>query len=227
MTESFPHDPIYRKYAEIDLAGRRSFDANEITGAEWNQELMKNRFHTALIFDEKSVALAHEKITQLLEKLESDLGIKLSIAGRDFPFHSTLESGDISSDKENEKDTLFERLRHNKTIKDWNDKLQGQVIDYRFVIMNKKGQAILVSADIPTEVDDYRKEMENVFQQAGLKPVLVNILHITLTRGEEFNLETDSENSKKIKDFLIQLRHSISREPFFLKVKEIYAGPCL
>ena len=225
--EKFSPDPLFGKYGKIDREGRKAFSAKEISGADWSPEIMRNRFHTAITFNPESIDKVREKIIQPMLDIEKELGMKMSIAIRDFTLHSTLDSGDVSPADESKRQEMFDAMTSNETILEYQKKLKDVVIDYRYLIVNKKGQALLVSTDLPSIITDYRKAIELVFSEKGFEYAPVDILHITLTREEEFDLESDPEKAKKIKDFYIKLRHQISHTPFQLTVDNLYTGKCL
>lgn len=231
MTEKFGGD-VLRKYAGINQSGRKALEQGAIAEQKEFSPLLKNRFNASMRFNAESIGRLDEALLDELRELEKKSDIRLLLANRDFPVHSTLQeaafekSSDETDDQADQRrDEIFSGLRDNpdETLK---KKLAGQQIDFKYLLIDK-GNLILTADRIPAEILDARAELAKQYEAVGLKPSPIkNILHLTVSRIAELpTAETDRKNlfteyEKKCRE----LRRNISRDPIALKVEDIYRG---
>jgi hypothetical protein len=208
------------KSANIDRKGKKALSRAEVNPFKHSPEENQRRFNVAVRFEEPSVAEFQGRVIAELEEAEKQFGIKLLIAGRDFPLHSTILEGRSEAPAE-EKERLFTDV--NAQVQDQlASSLKGQDIDFKYLLIDK-GNLLMTSMDIPESVLAARQTLTQTYAQNGLKPLpITNLLHFTVARMTE--LPADPEIFKRYKDAMIKLRHSISGNPLHMRISEIYSG---
>lgn len=210
--------PILQKYANINRNGKEAVRNEDIVKFEGFPESIKNRFISAVTFDEHSSSQLESRVLSKLKELEDKTGIEFVMALRDYPLHSTLMEGEYKGDNQDERDELFERLTDDLPLD-----IQGLKLQYDYVLIDK-GNVLLVAKTIPEEVLKARESLKNFYGDSGLKPLLLeNILHCSLARIK--SLPADFAPDKYTKE-LIDIRHSVSNldEPLVLTVGRVVKG---
>lgn len=222
MTEKFGGD-IGRKYSNIDRGGRKALVNAEFKEFDYSHEEMKRRFNVSAQFEPSSAEEFGRRITTVLEKNETDFGIKLLLAGRDFPLHTTLLEGrDESVISDDDREAIFSQVAPQAQSK--TTSVVGQEIEFKYLLVDK-GNLILTSVDIPETVLHLRSGLAPVYSTGGLRPLpMTNILHITVGRIVKMPTAEKTDALKRYKDEMIKLRHDISSSPLRMKIGEIYTG---
>jgi hypothetical protein len=220
MTEKFGGD-IGRKYADIDLRGRKAVAEAAIDEFSYSPEEMQRRFNVAAQFEPASEQLFNQRVTAALEQAERDFGIKFIIAGRDFPLHTTLLEGKDAGD-----DLAGREKKFGELSTDLGDTLRrsltGQAIEFKYLLIDK-GNLILTSVQIPEEITAVRTSLDQSYQSHALNTLpMTNILHATVARMTQ--LPEAKETLKQYRDAMIKLRHDISADPLKLRVGDVYTG---
>lgn len=229
MSEKFGGE-ILRKYAKIDIFGRKAIKQKSIIEHKNFPESLKNRLNFSVCFNENSIERLDENLISKLRSLENYLGIKMIIAGRDFPLHSTILEGLFESkinepadDADKRKNNIFsEIINDQEFINNLIKKLSNQNIDFKYLLIDKE-TLILTADEIPEAILEIRKKLEEKYKDKKLKPLLMeNILHMTISKITQ--LPDDEENLEKYKKEIINLRHEVSANPLTLTIENINIG---
>jgi len=216
--------PIGLKYAEIDLAGKNSLNKAEIKRFEGLDESLKNRFISALQFSPESEKEVERRITSEMAKIAVEFGISFTLAGKDFPLHSTIGEGLYEGKDDSEREEIFDQTHGDKKLDDILSRISKEPIEYKYLLLDK-GNVILSAIKIPEEITAARSELASFYQEKGMKPLLMeNILHITIGRMNEIPEEGKEESFEGYKKKMIALRHAISSDPIKLQVSGVFDG---
>lgn len=225
MSEKFEHPEIFEKYAKIDVLGRKAIKNRDIKEFEGFSESLGNRFNVSLLPDKETEILVNERLVSEIEKMEAELGIKFSLAGRDFPFHSTVMEGQFGEGEEDKKDNIFGSLEEQISQSGLPETLNGQEIKFKYVLLDR-GNILLTSVLIPETVSRARENLDTTYSANDLKPLpMQNILHMSV--GRISGLPEDKEKLNEYKKRMTALRHKISSDPITVKVGDVYVGNTL
>ncbi|MFZ1720664.1 MAG: hypothetical protein WAU28_04990 [Candidatus Moraniibacteriota bacterium] len=222
-------NPIARKYASIDLSGRKALKNEQVREFPGFSEDLRDRFSAALIFDKDSEALLKQKVVSRVKEIGGKYGIKFLLAGEDYPLHSTVLEGKIeipavAGDKNSEEDdriSIIRETQNDTELQEELSKLAGIHITYKYLLLDK-GSILLTGMDIPSEMLAARTALNKIYSKHDIAAIpLENILHISIARMEEIPREDQSETFQGYKEEMIKLRHEISSDPLDLKVSYI------
>lgn len=225
MTERFGGD-VLRKYAGIDLAGRRVLGEAQVKDYLPTPEESKRRFNTALRFEGDSEAIFRERVMGPLEQAERDFSTHLTIAVRDFPLHATVMEGRFEGAEENKKLETFTDVEK-ELAAELESVLMGQEIEFKYLLIDK-GNLLLTASNIPEIIIAIRERLNAVYAAHDLKPLpMKNILHVTVSRMvQKPQGEPDFVVAilRAYRAQMLALRRSISKDPLRLKVGTVYTG---
>jgi len=214
---------IGRKYAEIDLDGRKTLEnPGEIEGFQ-SPENWESNFNVVAEFDAESREEIESRILSKLKEIEAELRLPLLIAGRDFALHTTVQLASQSEDPERQK-RLFEELMSDNKISASMDSMVGVPVEYKYILIDK-GNVLLGSVDMPEAILKAREEIGKNYELKGVKPVSYeNILHITLARITDSSGEGKEAVPEEYRNRLIKLRHEISSQPITVTIDRVVRG---
>jgi len=227
MTEKFGGE-VGRKYAKIDLSGRKAIEQDEVVEHSGFPESLRDRMNASLLFDPDSEDIIRATILDQVEQLEKQLGIEFIIAGRDYPIHSTLLEGlyerqpdKNETDSDEARGRIFTSLERDKSISEALNELIGRQLNYKYLLLDK-GNLLLTATEIPEDILKARDSLAEKYKAAGLKPLyMANILHLSLSRIAK--LPEDEGGRKRAlaeyKQELIKMRHRVSSDPLKLTVR--------
>ncbi len=217
---------VGRIYAGINSDGKRMLEGvlskeglpqfREF-GAEFDR-----RLNVWLKFDEASEGEVQKRLTSKIKDIEKDLGIKFFLAQRDFQLHSSLLQGEAEDTDEAE--TAYVSLVSEGALSDMAETLKDKEIEFKYLLLDTKGNLILVSTKIPEEINEARGKVDHEFTEKKVGPKEIKILHITIGRIVDFSVDENGDVPQLLKDYkkrIIDLRHEISANPFHLKVKSV------
>lgn len=219
-------NPIAKKYASIDLAGREAINEQNIQEFLGFSEDLKRNFTGVMEFVLESQQVVQERILSRLETIGAECGIDFLLAGRDYPLHSTILEGRAGEDlDEQERNDTFVSIGETEGFKQAMTPLEGIDLEYKYLLIDK-GNILLTAMDIPDEIIKARASLSALYADYGLAPrPLENILHISLARIVK--LPKDGNTAvmlEKYKREMIKLRHAISVDPLVLEVSNISKG---
>lgn len=216
-----------RKYIGIDHAGTQAlYQKGGISEFAGFPESLRDRLNVALKFTTESETLLRERVIEPLLLIGNGLGIEFILAGRDFPYHSTLLEGLYEGKDPTKRQQKFKAATNTEEIKRLKD-LAGMRIAYKYLLIDK-GNLLLTAIDIPDWVINTRSGLAVVYQNHGLKPLpLENILHISVARITRLPTEDRSVKLREYKIKVSQLRHQISPNPIVLEVGHVSVMPSL
>lgn len=151
---------------------------------------------------------ALDDVCQMLVVAASDCGIELCLAGRDYPFHVTIQQGaptDVSQSLSNLATPFALAL--------------GATFVFDQVIVGPN--ILFASSHIPSVVTDCRMDISNVMAVSGVVPAPISILHATAARI------TKVSDASALPDFVrlvSTLRELIQSRPFELTVSHLSFG---
>ena len=151
-------------------------------------------------------------------------GIKLYIAIRDFTLHASIMQGKMSEDVNKEiQDRKYESLLNTDyEIQETANLLRNLNIDFKYLLLDDKGTIILVSTEIPDQVPEARKKINESYTQNEIQGLPIDILHITIARVRELPDEKTREESFKKLDYLLRnLRLQISSDPIRATIEDV------
>ena len=219
--------PIGRKFAEIDLAGRKALSEGEIQKFEGFPENLKKRFNVSARFTSDSEKEFAERVVRPVKDIAAQLGIDFIVAGEDFPLHSTMLEGLYQGADEAERQTLFSDLKDNISFQERLNALNGLEVPYKYLLMDR-GNIILNSVEIPYSILEIREFLTKYYAEQKLKPLAMdNILHISAARMIKLPEEEREKSFTEYKGRMVELRHSISSTPLSLKMDHFYSGSTL
>lgn len=217
---------IGKKYAGINHSGRKALDSREVSEFNSVPEQLKKRFNLSVSLKDSSEETLRTMVLDEVIKIGDQLGIKLFLAGRDFPIHISILEGlftpGTQEDEEINKrqEEIFNELKYNKELQDkLSNILAGKTIEFKYLLIDK-GNIILTSTDIPEFILEARKLLSDRYSEADLKPLAMNnILHMTISRVS--GLPENKDLLLQYKEELVKLRHSVSAHPLQLTIGSV------
>lgn len=222
---------VAKKYASIDLSGRKSLRNKEVREFPGFSEDLRERFSAALIFNQESETLLKQRVVSRVKEIGERQGIKFLLAGEDYPLHSTVLEGKMtasvvtgSEDSIEDRRIVTVRETQNDTeLQEELSRLAGMHVTYKYLLLDK-GNVLLTATDIPPDVLAARTALNRIYSKYGIAAIpLENILHISIARMKEIPGEDQLEAFQGYKEGMIKLRHEISSDPLDLKVSYINA----
>ena len=201
--------PIGKIYAGINVKGRESLKKQKVPEFKGFPEDFERRLNLGVNFNEGT---------------EKETGIKLYIAIRDFTLHASIMQGKMSEDVNKEiQDRKYESLLNTDyEIQETANLLRNLNIDFKYLLLDDKGTIILVSTEIPDQVPEARKKINESYKQNEIQGLPIDILHITIARVRELPDEKTREESFKKLDYLLRnLRLQISSDPIRATIEDV------
>lgn len=220
-------NPIAKKYALIDLAGRGAINERNIQEFAGFSEDLKKNFTGVMEFTPESQQVVQKRILSRIQEIGTECGIGLLLAGRDYPLHATILEGRLQEDLGDVglRDEAFTSIGESEGFKQAVVQLEGLNLEYKYLLIDK-GNILLTAIDIPDQIVKAREALADVYKEQGLAPrPMDNILHISLARIAKIPKgENATELLKKYKEEMIKLRHLVSADPLMLRVFSISSG---
>ncbi len=151
---------------------------------------------------------ALDDVMETLRVAAVDSGIDLCLAGRDYPFHVTIQQG-----------TLSELSRAMPNLAPRFDLLRDVTFAFEQVIAGPN--ILFASSQIPQLVPDCRAAISNVMTEYSLMPSPISILHATAARI------TNVSDVNVLPDFVSlvsTLRDRVQQRPLELTVSHVSFG---
>ncbi|OGG50199.1 hypothetical protein A2704_02565 [Candidatus Kaiserbacteria bacterium RIFCSPHIGHO2_01_FULL_54_36b] len=221
--EGYSKKDVLKKYARNNLAGRRAMRDSRVNLLRgYPKSWHENSFAAILFTPESEVRL--KGVTQRIEAVGKDLGIVLQLAGKDFPFHSTLLTGAPPEDLST-RDGIYSRLYADAAANACAKELEGMNIEYRYLLVSE--DSITLNADsIPSQIKSFRDALSTAMRAEGTKPISMdNILHVTLARITHLPDGGEHQALQALAQALVGLRHELSKgTPVTVTVNEVTYG---
>jgi len=224
---------VLRKYAGINIDGRRKLDAGNVSEYSLSpeaKESLKKRFIIAVEFETESIEAYNQVVLGKMEELESELGIKFYLAGRDYPVHVTiLEGMDEQKDPKEDKmntEKVFDLVDGDERIANVRKQLTGIIVELKYPLLNA-GNLLMSAVDIPPKVLQAREDLSEIYSSYGLRPLPIhNILHSTACRMEKFPDDAQTMNMifRRYMEVVKEIRAITSKSPIQMKVGDVYSG---
>ena len=210
--------------AARDYFGRKTLDSGEFKIMEGPDSRWDKACSTSCVFDEASEALLKERVTNKLEAIADELGIKLFMSGRDYPVHATPHYGFHAETDKAKRDAIFKQVYADPNFKKSTEAIPGKTITFKYLRIHN-GILTLDAAELAPELEKVRSEFDRASREHGVSPISRdNIIHISIAQITDVPEEDRAEIFSKFKGELIKLRHEISSSPIEMKVEHLWNG---
>ncbi len=211
-----------RRYASINLGGLKVLRENKVPEFKEFGEEFNNRLNVWAEFSPETERAISQKIIEPLEKIEKDFGLKMLLAIRDFQLHTSIMQGEFSDEENNKKiDEVFKNLTNRPELYDITSPIVKKSVNFKYLLIDKKGAIILTSTEIPEEIHSARSGISKNYISEGVKPIPIDILHITIARIKEIPEENRLKILEELNRKIRELRHNISSDPIGAIIEKI------
>lgn len=209
---------VLKNYARIVRRGKRTISEDRVPEFGDFDPGLANRFNIALLFDPQSEALLQDRVVTGVQEAAQSLGLGLSLAGRNFPTHSTLIEGDFQGNDFTKRAEVFASLSADPRDDRVTQELVGLELNFKYLLLDG-GNSILTAVDIPDEILKAREDLAGILGEQELKlRVPRHILHITVSRITKLPEEGRAEKLQEYARRIGALRKEVSANPLTLRV---------
>lgn len=183
-------------------------------------ETVDKQFLLAMRFDTVTGRELTKRLTDPLEELEVAMGMNLLLAGRDFPWHSTVVCGAFVGEEEgwNER---FEKLVTSSAIFDCRKSGAGKTQIFDNFGLDTVGNGLLVCDTAADWLTEMRAEAKGlIVPSEEFKIGVPSWAHCTVFRTLGFNPEKTAEFAGRV----AEMAWDIHQGPFYAGVAEVWVG---